>query len=339
MITVKGVPIYESLVEILKNIRQQVYEQQGREILHKIKESGNNIMVCCPSHNDGQERKPSCGISTVQRRDYPAGTFNCFACGFKGPFELFVSKCFGYDDTKFGETWLINNYISGEMYERHVPQIEISRPSVENILQKMARKEIEQNYVTEEELATYRFYHPYMYKRKLTNEVIEKYDVGYQKDFVFSEDWQPTEVITFPVKDAQGNCLFVSRRAIYDKTFFLPPDIQKPVYGIYELPTNCDTVVICESVINALTCVSYGVPAVALFGTGDEHQYNVLNNLPIKEYIIGLDPDRAGNKGAYKLKRALRGKILKRLIVPPGKDINDLSKEEFFQLPIEFFQG
>lgn len=334
MLTVKGMPIYESIINILNNIRQQVYEQQGRQILHKIKESGNNIMVCCPSHNEGQERKPSCGISVVNRKDYPIGTFNCFACNFKGPFELFVSKCFGYDDVSYGVQWLIENYVSVEQYERHVSIMNIHRLSIEDLLNKNKHCNTKQSYITEEELAKYRFYHPYMYKRKLTNEVIEKYDVGYQKDFVFSEGWKPTEVITFPVRDCYGNCLFVSRRAIYNKTFFLPADIEKPVYGIYELPQDAKSVVICESVINALTCVAYGVPAVALFGTGNQQQYEVLKSLPVREYIIGLDPDRAGNAGAWKLKKALNTKIIKRLNVPVGKDINDLTKQEFDCLPM-----
>ena len=57
MITVRGIAIYVDELEILQTIKQQVYEQQGREILRKIKKSGNNIQVCCPVHNNGQERK------------------------------------------------------------------------------------------------------------------------------------------------------------------------------------------------------------------------------------------------------------------------------------------
>ena len=91
-------------------------------------------------------------------------------------------------------------------------------------------------------------------------------------------------------------------------------------------------VVICESVINALTCVGYGIPAVALFGTGDEYQYEQLNKLEVRKFVIGLDPDKAGNKGAWKLKKALQGRVVTRLLVPFGKDINDLSYEEFMSL-------
>ena len=134
MITVRGIAIYVDELEILQTIKQQVYEQQGREILRKIKKSGNNIQVCCPVHNNGQERKPSCGIVTVDRKGYPAGTFNCFSCGVKGTFDYFVSKCFQKDDVSFGTKWLLDNFVSGDFYERKLPQITLQRPNVLNLI-------------------------------------------------------------------------------------------------------------------------------------------------------------------------------------------------------------
>lgn len=335
MIEVRGIPILADELTILHTIKDQVYEQQGREILRKIKKSGNNIQVCCPVHNDGQERNPSCGISTVSRKNYPVGTFNCFACGIKGSFEYFVAKCFQQEDPNFGRKWLLDNFVQGELYERPDLPLAFERTDI------LIKPKEQVNYITEQELASYRYYHPYMFQRKLTNEVIEKYDVGYQKDFrlvTINNDgsqkiWPPTECLTFPVKDKFGNCLFVSRRAIYNKNFYLPPDIQKPVYGIFELPQYCDDVIICESVINALTCVAYGRPALALFGTGDEYQINQLNSLPIRHFILALDPDKAGAKGVWKLKKGLKNKLLTKFIIPIGKDINDLSYEEFLRLP------
>ena len=61
-----------------------------------------------------------------------------------------------------------------------------------------------------------------------------------------------------------------------------------------------------------------------------------LKKLPFREYILGLDPDSAGNRGKEKLKRNLAGhKLLKELVIPIGKDINDLSKEEFDKLKVK----
>lgn len=330
MFTVKGIPILVDEVEIIQEIKRQVYEQQGREILRKIKRTGDNIMVCCPVHNHGQERKPSCGISTRDGKFSKAGTVHCFACGYVDTLEGFVEKCFGITEPGFGINWLRDNFISGEEYVRPALDIDVSRDKPKKTGWNLP-------YVTEQELASYRYYHPYMYERKLTDEIIEKYDVGYQPNFEFVGEngatWKPTDVITFPVRDKDGNCLFVSRRAIEGKTFFLPLNIDKPVYGIYELPKDTKEVVICESVFNALTCVRYGRPAVALFGTGAQNQYDELNKLNVRKFVIGLDPDAAGEKGTWKLKKNLRGRMMTKLVLPPGKDINDLSYEEFINLP------
>lgn len=338
MLTVRGLPILVDELEILQTIREQVFREQNRTILSKIKRSGNNIMVCCPNHGDGMERKPSCGISLVDKKGHPAGTAHCFACQFVANFSQFVSVCFGYNDNgAFGEQWLLENFVTGEAYER--PSL-LSSSSGRTLPQFLIQHKPSISYVSEAELASYRFYHPYMWKRKLTPEIVEKYDVGYQKDFVMekqNEDgtvWKssPIEVLTFPCRDKDGNCLFVSRRAIHTKDFFLPLNLNKPVYGIYELPKDCKEVVICESVFNALTCAVYGVPAVALFGTGNEYQYEILNKMDCRSFKIGLDPDSAGNKGAYKLKKHLKGKLLYRLQIPAGKDINDLTYDEFMNL-------
>lgn len=328
MFEVKGVPILADELDILNELKRQVYEKTGKTILHKMKKSGNNIMICCPNHNNGQEKKPSCGITTIAYPDHPAGTVHCFACGYTDSLDGMIAKCFGYDDVSYGTKWLIDNFAGGESYQR---------PSLFQGNSREVKKEV-MNYISEEELAKYRFYHPYMYKRRLTNEVIEKYDVGYQKDFLVYEDATTgykkyDEVVTFPVKDINGNCLFVSRRSIKGKTFYLPTNLEKPVYGLYELPKDCRQVIICESVINALTCVVYGRPAVALFGTGNKSQYEVLNKLPVRKYILALDPDEAGEKGCKRLRYNLKGKLIDKLIIPKGKDINNLSYEEFIALP------
>lgn len=351
MLTVNGYDIYVDELEVLNNIKEQVLQQQGREILRKIKKSGQNIMVCCPIHHDGQERKPSCGILIVNKKDHKAGEFHCFSCGAVGTFEEFVSACFGYDDKgEFGKAWLMENYVSGDEFERpDIYEIEGEKADVENklsifnkLLNVQAKKNVEKpKYISEEELASYRFYHPYMWQRHLTPEVVERYDVGYQKDYrlpIKKEDGtieygRPIECLTFPCRDIDGNCLFVSRRAIHNKNFFLPLDIDKPVYGVFELPKGAKDVVICESVFNALTCATWGIPAVALFGTGNSNQYQQLADLPIRHYVLGLDPDEAGDKGSYKLKKYLGDeKELTKLIIPKGKDINDLSYAEFMSL-------
>jgi DNA primase len=196
------------------------------------------------------------------------------------------------------------------------------------------KKKIE--YVPEEELAKYRFTIPYMYERKLTDEIIEKFDIGFDANWIPEGKKKPIPCVTFPVRDIHGNTLFLCRRSVQGKIFNYPRGVTKPVYGLYELPQNVKTVVICESCFNALTSWRYGKPAVALLGTGNPYQIQQLKQIGATSFILALDPDEAGQRGTEKLKRALKSvaMVYEMKGIPVGKDINDLTEDEFNNLEI-----
>lgn len=336
MFTVMGLPILASELEVLEELRSQL-ALNGIYRFKILRPTNNHIQFNCPFHNNGQEQKPSCGITTsdIKYNDghiVKAGTVHCFACGYVSSLEEMISRLFGKDDMGvFGSEWLRKNFLTVE-YE--------NRPEIKLNLERN-KKEVKQEtkYITEEELDKYRYIHPYMYKRKLTDDVIEMFDVGYDGNFVLknkSGGESHLRCITFPVRDEDGNTLFVARRSVDTKFFHYPSGALKPVYGLYELkklPKYPTEVIICESIINCLTCYSYGRPAVALNGTGTEYQYRQLKQLPCRKYILGLDPDKAGYSGRQKLRKALGStKIITELDIPEGKDINDLTKEEFENL-------
>ena len=87
--------------------------------------------------------------------------------------------------------------------------------------------------------------------------------------------------------------------------------------------------------INCCTIWSWGRYAVALNGTGSYNQLEELKRTPFRKYILALDPDKAGNLGREKIKKALHNKYVRDLIIPEGKDINDLTYEEFIALEEE----
>ena len=181
------------------------------------------------------------------------------------------------------------------------------------------------NIVAELQLQQYRFYHPYMYKRGLTDEIIEKYDIGYDKY---------SDMITFPVRDIKGRCLFLAKRSVKGKMFILPSNKNKPLYGVYELDYSKNDVYIAESFFNALTLVKWGYNAIALMGTGSNYQYELINKLKFRAIHLCLDGDMAGKHGVIKLMKVIdKGKLVYNHIMPDGKDINDLTKEEFLQAP------
>lgn len=309
--------INANVLTIIETLKQDLF-LNGINKFNKIKVNNNNIQVTCPIHKEGQEQKPSAGIVLQGSEKVEEGTIHCFTCGYTATLPELISNCFGYyDNGKFGENWLLKNFSNVDLRERK--PLNLGKSS----------SPIKINYVTENELQSYRYYHPYMFKRKLTKEIISLFDVGYD---------QKTNCITFPTWDEFGNCVFITRRSVEGKFFNYPSNVDKPVYALNKIPKNITNVVVCESIINALTCWVYGDYAIAMLGTGTEHQYEILKRSHIRKFILAFDGDEAGDNACKRFKRALRDKaIITKLEVPRGKDINDLSKEEYLNLIEKYY--
>ena len=304
MITIGKKQINLDIDRLLNTLQSDMLKRYGILYFRDRKISGSNVQFTCPFHSHGQEKRPSCGMNV------DSGKFNCFACGEKGSLEYFVGKCF-HEDEEYGKKWLLEVFSDSVFYGRQGLKIQ-------------ERKEyVPPQYVSEEELDNYRWYHKYMWKRKLTPEVVELFDIGYDKN---------TNCLTFPVKDISGNCVFVARRSVSTKFFHYPEGTQKPVYGLDKC-LNAKTVYVCESFINALTLWTYGLKAVALIGTGDLYQYEILKKTGIRKYYLCLDGDRAGRLGTNRfIKHVNNGSIKVVVPIPEGKDVNDLTKRQFMQL-------
>ena len=111
MIRIGNKVIDVEVVTILQYIKQYRLERDGKLYLKHINETGNNVMVTCPFHKDGNEKKPSCGVSSVETADTPAGTVHCFTCGKNMGFERFISYILGVEDGgSTGRQWLLEHY-------------------------------------------------------------------------------------------------------------------------------------------------------------------------------------------------------------------------------------
>lgn len=283
-------------------------------LLGKLKESGNDIMVQCPYHGNGQERRPSAGI---RKKD---GQFHCFACGETHSLQEVISHCFGDNDIlgKSGWNWLLKNFATVAVEERKPIELNFSRQKEE--------KKIE--YVTEEELDKYRYYHPYWTKRGITDgRIIELFDLGYDKE---------TDCITFNCRNEQGKTLFVARRSVKTKWFNYPHDSEKELYGLYELSLQKEQpneVYVCESMIDALTIWQFGKYAVAMNGLGTSKQFQQLRDMKCRKLILATDNDKAGQQARQVIRQNVKNKIITEILLPEGKkDINELTKEEFKNL-------
>lgn len=313
--------------------------QHGVDRFHIFRNNGENIQTNCPFHKNGQERKPSFGVNGEIDKCH------CFSCGWSGTIEEMISELYGYqDEGKFGKRWLIKRFNTVEIETR--PNIMEGFNGRNNITIRnnndihrfkqhiQGNKSTEQysGEITEEELDRYRYIHPYMYERKMDDRVIEIFDVGYDKE---------TECITFPIRDKNGNCLFIARRSVNTKFFSYPQGVEKPLYGLYELYQLDEfpkEIYICESMIDAITiwthCDKY---AVALNGLGNDLQFSQLNNMPNRTFILATDNDSAGIKARIRLKKYITNKIIKEIILPSNrKDINECTYNEFENIKITF---
>ena len=287
------------------------------------KDSGDYYMVQCPYHKMGQEKHPS---AQFRKSD---GLFYCHGCKESHSFQSVIYHCLEVS----GRSWLLNNFDGSESENR---EIQFDWP---------VEKEEKHVYVDKSVLAEYRYTHPYMYERKLNLETIRKFDIGYDADYTMTKvvDGKKVsrhigECITFPNKDVDGNILFIARRAIHTKFFHYPEDVDKPVYGLYEIyremrhGVKIEEVYVCESMIDALTLWSWGKYAIALNGTGSSKQYEIIRNSSLRYLILATDNDDAGRKAREKFRANVKNKFIQEIDYASYgkcKDINDMTEEQF----------
>ena len=300
---------------VIQELQQQL-QINHINLLGVIQDTPDNVMVSCPYHKDGQERRPSMGIKKSD------GTCHCFACGTVVGLPEMISHCWGHDSVTgaFGWEWLLKNFLTVSVAERQPIELNLER-------HKSAKKE--QQYVSEEELDSYRYYHSYWTTRKITDDsLIELFDLGYDPK---------TDCITMPVRDLTGGTLFVARRSVKTKYFNYPRGVEKPLYGLYELNTLGvfpKEVIICESMIDAITAWQYGKFAVALNGLGTALQFKQLMAMPCRKFILATDMDEAGLQARDRIKKNVKGKLISEYFwdIKIAKDLNDMSKEYFDNL-------
>lgn len=299
---------------ILRTLKSEIHNYKLRDINEEYKD---NIAITCPVHKDGMERNPSCQVYT--RRDNEKveyGQCHCFTCGWTASLPELVRLCFDETDDNFGNEWLVERF--GVAYSdniRYLPEI------------KLDNKKKTVQVIDESILQNYNYYHPYMWERKLSKEVVDTFRVGYDPK---------TQMISFPVWDDQNRLVLITFRSVNDKRFYIEEDKDKPIY-LYNFVKHwgMKTVYVVESQINALTLWSWGYPAIALIGTGSKEQMQILNKSSIRNYILCFDGDEAGDKGIKRFCKNIRKDVMiSQKIIPRGKDVNDLTKEEFDNLDL-----
>lgn len=310
MLTAGNKVITASVTQILKTLN---LETKGH-YFSKIIDKGSEVLTCCPQHKDGMEKHPSFSICNNDDSGIIRGFGHCFTCGLNLPMEAIVGMVFGEND-EFGAEWLAERF--GDIFYQK-----------SYILDPIVVDKKKYQYDREEILDQYSYFHPYMFKRKLTEEVVKKFRIGFNKD---------TNSITFPLRDTKGNLIGISSRDVSKKQFDFEMhyDHRKPVYLLDSVVRDgYSSTIVCESQIDALTAWSYGYVACAFMGSASDYQYGIINSCPIRSYVLMFDNDSSGVKATKSFEKKVRKDVfITPVSIPnPFKDINDMSKDEFEKL-------
>ena len=144
---INGIPFITDLSTILNELKDQLI-LNNIELLGTIRDSGDNLMVSCPYHKNGAERKPSCGI---RKSD---GQVHCFTCGATHSLQEMISHCFGYANDLVGAKgweWLCKNFLTVSIEERKGIDLDVERNScsISN------SDKYSSNYISDEEIDKY----------------------------------------------------------------------------------------------------------------------------------------------------------------------------------------
>lgn len=309
---VRNRTISTPLLSIIKDIKSLIFSGK----LAVIKPRGANISVSCvnPEHKGGHESRPSASIYIGDSTDaVNYGTYSCFTCQIASSFIHFVAMAFDQTDS-WAEKWLIDNYADGTVEEEFI-----------NLLPIDLDKKCFSHFLNESILDTFESFHPYMIKRKLTKQIINKFKIKYDPK---------TKSIVFPVYDENNRLVLLTRRSVEGKQFIIDAGADKQsILYLYNFikKEKITKFAIVEGQIDALTCFAYGLPAVASIGSLSKKQIDLLNKSGVRTLYTIFDNDEAGERFTKLLNTYLNKSIFViNVKLPTGyKDVNELSIELF----------
>ena len=145
----------------LDNIKAKILISEELDKKTKVIKKGKDFWCCCPFHN---EKTPSCKINDDQ------GSYYCFGCGAKGDIFTIYQELFNYTfidavkelSNRAGIKINFEQTSNNKDYDKHLKILEIST------------KWFEENLKAENNLCR-----KYLHNRKLSDETIETFRLGY----------------------------------------------------------------------------------------------------------------------------------------------------------------
>lgn len=299
---------------------QELHKLRAIGYFKDMEDKETYYLVTCPFHGEGKERTPSMGINKerFKSRDgnyVDEGYVHCFGCGYKNRFTKFLADLQGV--TEFD---ILKQQQKEKIYE-----------DKRNLTISITREQKSTEFIFNPIPLTDRG-RKYLHGRKLTDEVIEKFNIVSNK----------YGNVVFPLMDKAGNIVGEQARDIDKKFFNNTKDLDKKslLYGLYQVRaenyTPGEKLYVTESIIDTLTLWSWGFKAVALMGAKfSEYHIRELIKLPY-DIVLALDNDEVGKTAMREVSRTFIKYGKKITLLKWGntieKDINDLNKEKFLKI-------
>jgi len=174
-------------------------------------------------------------------------------------------------------------------------------------------------------LEGYRFRHPYLGGRGISEPVQRLCSIGYDRD---------RQAVTIPIYNADGTLGNVKYRRTDSKVFWYAKGgrpIREMIFGInITHQRKIRRAAIVEAEICAMTLMSAGIPAIATMGAAfTREKADLIRRSPIEELIVIRDQDAAGRKWQRAIIGELSGDVALSIanVCRPYKDPNEAGTE------------
>jgi DNA primase len=221
---------------ILDDLSSEVERTQGRVLFNRRQRSGDDVFISCVNTeaHGGIEKIPSCSIHRE------TGILHCFGCGYSDSLPGLIAKTLHLGNKVLGYRWILRRYFIPLQGERPLLSLDLSPRSKG------------QFFLPESLLEDYAYDHEYMYRRGLTQKVIDHFDIGFD---------DKTESITIPMRDLKGRLVFIKKRPIGHSDFHKyhideGADKREIVYGLNVIKVNREKVkmiYLCEGEFDVLS--------------------------------------------------------------------------------------
>ena len=298
-----------------------------KDLGFKTKDIGNDVGIRCPFHND---KDPSL---LIRKAD---GIWNCFGCGESGKFSKLMEKLgIDFDLDEVGKI----EAMPDSEWERIVETL----TEVNHELTLSFRKEYENmtsffngiDVIPDKKI--FRNIYKYMKNRGFSNQTLARFNLShiFKKTYKNKKYWNRALI---PVLNENGRFLWAEARRIddiKDRKYIRPFGSQTSnVFFNYSIAKfNPKEVVVVEGIFDTMMLTQWGYNSIANFGVRTSEKK--LNLLSVFDKVICCFDNDIKKTNAQKLQdKAIatakgRGYDIFKISLPLGRDICEMSKEEF----------